>query len=185
MKIVLDWNKRNSRSMKKYIRVYIENGVERICYSDPEYVVTEGVMFRNFPYLEIGDNQMINCCFENCGKIILNTDEKRYGHGGCLFRNIQSLVCSGQFLKTCIFENIECTDSTFVNLLECRMSGCTFKNVILRGETYLVRGYGGNSCVHGCELINVVSERNDGELFQDHAENRSSWWEFTKWIRRD
>lgn len=64
----------------------------------------------------------------------------------------------------CEFENIQCEGKALVEMKHCRMSGCTFKNINLSGDSFLVLGHG-SSYVSGCKLENIATARKDGALF--------------------
>ena len=159
--LIIDWNKKRSLGMKKYIEQRIVDGKEEIHFTNPKRGYIENVRFFNFPQLHFADNQVIQCGFENCGEIYLT---KGCGHGRCRFKNIKGLHCKGKFLMYCEFEDIQCAGKALVEMEHCRMSGCTFKNIKLSGESLLVLGHG-SSYVSGCKLENITTERKDSALF--------------------
>lgn len=169
--LFIDWNKKRSYGFRKYIRRQLVDGVEEIHFVNPKRGYVEGLCFRNFPQLHIKQNQMLQCAFENCGEIFLTTD---CGHAWCRFENIKVLYCTSSFLTNSQFENIQCDSAALIEMHKCRMSGCTFRNIHLKNDALLVYGHG-SSYISRCKLIDVVTERKDGEFF---CRNERSLWPF-------
>lgn len=169
--LIIDWNRKRSYGFKKYIRLQLVDGVEQIHFANPKRGYVEGYCFRNFPQLHIKQNQMLHCAFENCDEIFLTTD---CGHAWCRFENIKALHCTGSFLTNCQFENIQCDSGALIELNKCRLSDCLFQNIHLLNETLLIYGEG-SSYVIRSELVDVVTEREDGTLFY---RKKVSFWPF-------
>lgn len=169
--LIIDWNQKRSYGVRTYIKQKIINGVEEIRFVNPKRGYVEHIRFRNFPQLHISQNQVIQCGFEDCGEIYLTSD---CGHGSCRFKNIKALHCTGKFLMYCDFEDIRCTGIALIEMHKCRMSGCTFRNIRLEDEALLVSGHGA-SYISSCQLVDVTTERKDGEFFY-----RDEWslWPF-------
>lgn len=72
--LIIDWNKKNSHGMKKYIEQRIVDDKEEIHFTNPTQGYVENIRFCNFPQLYIADNQVIQCGFEDCGEIYLTKD---------------------------------------------------------------------------------------------------------------
>lgn len=161
--IVLDWNKRNTIRMKKQVQIRSIDGVEEIHYCNPKRKMVENITFRIFPNLHIETTQMIGCSFEDCGEVYLVTYD--IGHGFCRFNNIKLLVCNAEFLKYCEFSDIECANTTLVELNNCYCSSCTFENIKLFDNAYLVHGTG-RTRGYGFKLNNMTSEREDKLFFK-------------------
>ena len=171
--LIIDWNQKRSYGVRTYIKQKIVNGVEEIHFVNPKRGYVENIRFKNFPQLHIAQNQVIQCGFEDCGEIYLTSD---CGHGDCRFKNIRSLHCAGKFLMYCDFEDSQCDSASFVEIHKCRMSGCTFKNIQLKNDSFLVYGYG-TSYISGCSLENVTVTRKDGEMFHRNEEH---FWPFVE-----
>ena len=159
--LIIDWNQKRSYGVRTYIKRRIVDGKEEIHFTNPKRGYVELIHFLNFPQLHITENQVIDCIFENCGEIYLSKD---CGHSGCRFDNITALYCTGKFLTHCEFANIQCNGTAFVDMQKCRMGSCSFKNVQLLDDAFLVFGHG-SSYVYGCKLDNVTTMRKDGEMF--------------------
>ena len=160
--LFIDWNKKRSYGMRKYIRHQIVDGVEQIHFVDPGRGYVEGICFRNFPQLYIAQNQMLQCAFENCGEIYLTAE---YGHAYCRFENIKYLYCSGNFLTRSQFENMQCESAALIELNKnCLLSSCLFQNIQLLNDAWLVYGRS-SSWTSRCEMLNVTTDRKDGEFF--------------------
>ena len=159
--IVLDWNKRKTYRMRKYIKTYTVDGTEEIHYCNPKRILSENITFRNFTNLHIEKNQMVGCRFENCGKIYLTASE--HGHGFCVFRNIKILFCSSKFLLYCNFIECECSDNALIELNKCYLGNCRFEHIRLIGGVYLIRG-AGNSWGYGCKFHDITPRYEDQQL---------------------
>lgn len=145
--------------------------MEEIHFANPKRGYVENIRFKNFPHLHIAQNQVIQCGFEDCGDISLTSD---CGHGSCHFKNIKALHCTGKFLMYCDFDDIQCDRTALIEMYKCRMSGCTFRNIHLKSDALLVYGHG-SSYISRCQLVNVVTERKDDELF---CRDEWSLWPF-------
>lgn len=164
MNIILDWNKPNTIRMKKYIQVRTVAGGEEIHYHNSPKIPVEFITFRNFPQLHIESNQMLDCTFENCGNIYLSND--KYGHSRCTFRNIKALFCSCKFLTHCIFTEIECLSIALIELSNCYLGACSFENIRLLGDTYLVHS-SEPAWGYSFKLRNIASGLGDKQLFKN------------------
>lgn len=119
-----------------------------------------GITFRDYPVLRIDDLLVKNCTFENCNTVYFSDCKVE----DCAFCGVQTIYADRTPLAGSDFTNLRCDNDCVLCLEDSNMSFCTFKNVELTNEAYLISGVG-DVWIENCNFENIRTDRTDRELF--------------------
>lgn len=131
----------------------------------------ENVAFRNFPQLEGEELSLINCSFEDCGKLIFNDCDINH----CIFYSVDEMEFDDSVVEQCRFERLYSDCGEIITLIDSTMSHCYFEDVKLEEDqewgdaSYLCTGIG-DAWMEHCYFENIRTNNSSGEIF--HYENR-------------
>ena len=121
--------------------------------------------FRNFDDLEFEEGASIeDCIFENCGRVTVGECEVK----SCIFTDVEILSRNSNFTD-CTFNKIVCHDDCVISMEDGEISGCSFENIKLFEDSYLIEGFG-DAWVEKCEFKDIQTERDDHEIFHMEEE---------------
>lgn len=136
-------------------RIEIEEDTVKCKYSK-----ITGITFQDYPMLRIDDLILEDCTFENC-QIIYFSDCKV---NNCQFNGVETIHADRTPIDGCDFEHLRCDNDCVLCLEDSEVSYCTFKDVELTNEAYLVNGVG-DVWIESCSFENISTDRADRELF--------------------
>lgn len=122
--------------------------------------VLDGVTFQNFPKLELKKVQLRNCKFENC-KTIHFTDCLVLD---CHMDKIGLLFADRTHILSTVIEHMFSNNDCVISVEDSGISGCTFRDVELREDSYFIVGFG-DVWLDNCTFEDIRTERDDCELF--------------------
>lgn len=101
--------------------------------------IFKDIVFKNFPTLNLNNSTYENCTFENCGDVHADECEMIY----CSFINTDFVMGDRTGFYGCNFSDSKAW-VTFLSVdKECKVDGCTFKNISVKGfETHVCRMIG-------------------------------------------
>ena len=132
-------------------------------FSEEEWVLErqEHCLVRNFPKVIVKDASLNDCIFENCDTVELmdGTATK------CVFAGGGAVWMNSVKMSDCNFQGMHGrTGSSIVDMDDSSISGCSFSDIQIVDDNYLIDGIG-DCTVEKCSFERVRSEREDGELF--------------------
>lgn len=119
----------------------VKNGIEvnKIYKSELSYIYFnkdiengsyEGITFKNFPDLYLGDATFTNCIFENCGSIEISRGTLR----SCIFEATPIIIGIHTDFYDCTFKNVVTEEAMLSVCSDGEVSGCNFENIRATGE---------------------------------------------------
>lgn len=118
------------------------------------------ITFRDYPMLRIDDITLENCTFENCNTVYFS--DCKVNH--CQFYGVDTVYADRTPIDGCDFEHLRCNNDCVLCLEDSNVSFCTFKDVELTNEAYLMDGVG-DVWVESCTFEGISTDRKDRELF--------------------
>lgn len=125
-----------------------------------KYPKITGVTFTDYPMLRIDDVTIEDCIFENCHTVYFSDCKVN----NCRFYGLETVYADRAPIDGCSFEHLRCDFDCVLCLEDSEVSYCTFKDVELSNEAYLVSGVG-DVWIESCSFENISTDRKDRELF--------------------
>lgn len=125
-----------------------------------KFAKVTGITFRNYPMLRVQDLSLEDCVFENCHTVCFSDCKV----DRCRFYGIETVFTDGTPIEGCDFEHLRCDNDCILGLESSEVSFCTFKDVELTNEAYLINGTG-DVWIESCSFENISTDRKDRELF--------------------
>lgn len=119
-----------------------------------------GACFRNFPHLRVKGLHLLDCTFENCGKVEFDECDVI----NCTFRAVERIEAMESKFTHCTFEELKGDGESIMDLDETVIRKSTFRNIALCGEAYLCES-DFESTVEECDFRDCSTDREDLELF--------------------
>jgi hypothetical protein len=119
-----------------------------------------GITFRGYPMLRIDDLILEDCAFEDCHTVYFSDCKVN----NCQFYGVETVYADRTPIDGCDFEHLRCDNDCVLCLEDSDVSFCTFKDVQLTNEAYLVDGVG-DVWIESCSFENISTDRKDRELF--------------------
>ena len=136
-------------------RIEIEEDTVKCKYSK-----ITGVTFRGYPMLRIDDLALEDCVFEDCHTVYFSDCKVN----DCQFYGAETVYADRTSVDGCHFEHLRCDNDCVLCLEDSEVSFCTFKDVELTNQAYLVNGVG-DVWIESCSFENISTDREDRELF--------------------
>lgn len=111
---------------------------------------------------------VIGSTFTDCKSITANSGCFK----NCNFVHVGNVSALSSDVDSCRFQNIEnnAEDEGIVFIDDSKITQCTFENVDLQNNSYLIEG-GGDSSVDDCQFIDCRTDREDSELCHCEVKN--------------
>ena len=119
-----------------------------------------GVIFRGYPVLHMDDLSVEDCVFENCRTVCFSDCKVDM----CRFSGVETVYADRSPINGCNFEHLRCDNDCALSLEDCEVLFCTFKDIELSNEAYLINGTS-DVWVESCIFENIRTDRKDRELF--------------------
>ena len=119
-----------------------------------------GACFRNFPVLRIRGLHLLDCTFEDCGKLIFDECDVM----NCTIRRVEHLDATESKFIHCGFEELRGREDSIMELDETEIHKSSFRDIELLEEAYLCES-DFESLVQDCTFENCRTDRDDLELF--------------------
>lgn len=105
--------------------------------------------------------------FTDCGNVSADNGYFR----NCDFIHVENIIATSSDIDSCKFQKIrkDREDDGAIFLEDCKITHCSFDDIELRNNSYLVDGFG-DACVEYCQFINCRTDRNDGEICRGKIE---------------
>ena len=158
--MVFDWKNNREEAL--------ENGIyEKHIFSGPYIMmradngVVAGHTFINFEKLEFEEGTSVeDCVFENCGDITFDESKAE----NCIFTDVDTIFSTRSNFKNCKFKDIVGDRGCAISMEDGEITGCSFENIKLMDEAYLIEGYG-EAWVENCTFKDIQTTREDRKLF--------------------
>ena len=124
------------------------------------YAKITGITFKGYPMLRIDDLTLEDCVFEDCHTVCFSDCKVN----NCQFYGAETIYADRTPIDGCDFEHLRCDNDCVLCLEDSEVSFCTFKDVELTNEAYLVDGVG-DVWIESCSFENISTDRKDRELF--------------------
>ncbi len=125
-----------------------------------KYPKITGITFQGYPMLRIDDLILEDCTFEDCHTVYFSDCKVN----NCQFYGVETVYADRTPINGCDFEHLRCDNDCVLCLEDSEVSFCTFKDVELTNEAYLVDGVG-DVWIESCSFENISTDRSDRELF--------------------
>ena len=125
-----------------------------------KYPKITGITFRGYPMLRIDDLILEDCAFEDCHTVYFSDCKVN----NCQFYGVETVYADRTPIEGCDFEHLRCDNDCVLCLEDSEISFCTFNDVELTNEAYLVNGVG-DVWIESCSFENISTDRSDRELF--------------------
>lgn len=119
-----------------------------------------GACFKNYPVLRIRGLHLLDCRFEDCGKLIFDECDLM----NCTIRRVEHLDATESKFVHCCFEELRGSEDAVMELDETEIHKSRFRDIELLEEAYLCES-DFESLVQNCTFENCRTDREDLELF--------------------
>ena len=119
-----------------------------------------GACFKNYPVLRIRGLHLLDCTFEDCGRLIFDVCDLM----NCTIRRVEHLDATESKFIHCHFEELRGSEGSIMELDETEIRKSEFYDIELLGEAYLCES-DFESLVQDCSFKNCRTDRKDLELF--------------------
>lgn len=120
----------------------------------------KGACFRNFPLLRIRDLHLLDCTFEDCGKIYFDNCDMV----NCRFHRVSGFDATESKFVHCEFSELRGREDSIMELEETEIRKSHFCDIELLDEAYLCES-DFESTVEQCDFRDCRTDREDCELF--------------------
>lgn len=105
--------------------------------------------------------------FTDCGNVSASSGYFR----NCEFIHVKAVFATSSDIDNCKFQKIreDTEDDGAIQIEDCKITHCSFDDVELRNNSYLVDGIG-DACVEYCQFTNCRTDRDDGEICRGKIE---------------
>lgn len=127
--------------------------------------ILRDVVFRNYPRLKFWKKRLQNCRFENCKCIQMDDGMLLDSY----LTGFEDLMLDGTPTLCCTMEHLRCDEDCLIFLANGEISGCTFRDIELRKDAYLVEAEE-SGWLEVSSFENIRTDREDKELFNCQVE---------------
>ena len=92
-----------------------------------------GAYFKNFPTLRISGLHLLDCTFEDCGKLTFDECDVM----NCTIRRVEHLDATESKFIHCHFEELRGSEDSIMELCETEIHKTSFRDIELLEEAYL------------------------------------------------
>jgi len=115
----------------------------------------------------VSSTEISGSTFTDCGEVSADNGYFR----DCDFIHVKTVFATSSDIDSCRFQKIreDTEDDGSIILDDCKITHCSFDDVELRNNSYLVDGRG-DACVEYCQFTNCRTDRGDGEICRGKIE---------------